>query len=88
MAGTLSGKVMDIRNMQPISGAAVDAEPGGHKTTSGDEGTWTMSVPADTDPGYSLTITKEGYSPWIAEGIVVLDDVDTDLPIVIHPSDM
>ena len=85
MAGTLSGKVMDIRNMQPIFGTAVTAQPGDHTATTGNDGTWSMSVDAGT---YGLDITADGYDPWIGEGIVVLDDVDTNLPIVMHPSDM
>jgi len=84
MAGTTAGAVFDSRNRMPIEGAAVTAQPGDHTTATGDDGTYSLSLPAGT---YSLDITKSGYQSFIAEGVVVLDDVTTEINVAMPPAD-
>ncbi len=85
--GTLAGSVRNIMNMQPISGATVSARPeaGGdeHQTTSADDGTWSMDVPAGV---WDLPVTAQGYDPGLYTGIVVIENFTTELPFVLHPS--
>lgn len=86
--GTLAGSVRNIRNMEPISGATVSATPeaGGdeHQTTSADDGTWSMDVAAGV---WDLTVTAQGFDPGDYPGIVVIENITTELPFVLHPSD-
>lgn len=84
MAGTIAGKVVDIRNNAPIEGAAVDVEPGGHKTSTGDDGRYSVSLDAGS---YNMNVSKDGYDPWVAEGIVVLDEVTTEINVALWPQE-
>ncbi len=86
--GTLAGSVKDIRNMQPIENADVAIQGEGdsskYDAKSGADGNWSQGVPAGT---YDLTVSASGYDDGIYPGIVVIDDVTTDLPFVLYPSE-
>lgn len=84
MAGTLAGQVVDIRNYQPIEGATVTAQPGDHTTTTGGDGTYSLSIDAGS---HDLTIGHAGYDPFDASGIVVLDDVTTEINAALWPTE-
>ena len=84
MAGTISGNVTDIRNNQPIEGAAVTANPGDHTTMTSGEGTYSLSVDEGT---YDFKVTASGFDPFDADGLVVLDGVTTEINVPLWPTE-
>ncbi len=87
--GALAGSVINIANNEPIANAQITAQPEGGGTQqeakSNDQGEWgPISVPAGI---YDMTVAASGFDEGIYPGIVVLENVTTQLPFALHPSD-
>ena len=67
-AGTVTGKVTDRTSHAGIAGARVSA--GTSSTTTGADGTYSMSVPVDT---YTVTAAAYGYRSASKAGVAVAD---------------
>lgn len=87
MAGTIAGTVVNVWNMEPIDGATVTANPGAHSTATGGDGSYSLSLDENLSPGYELIATTSGFEPFVAGGVVVVDDVPTEVKIALRPSD-
>ncbi|MGH9365010.1 MAG: carboxypeptidase regulatory-like domain-containing protein, partial [Thermoanaerobaculia bacterium] len=80
--GTLTGTVTDASNGNPIAGASVSAGSSGTNTNA--SGVYTMLLPVGT---YDMTVTKYGYLPGSAPGVVVTDGGTTtqDFALAVAP---
>lgn len=88
MAGNITGTVIDIRTNQPLYGAAVSAGNGSSASaTTGDDGSYSLSLAENLSPGYNLDVKATGYDEFLAEGIVVVTDVTTTIKVALQPSE-
>jgi len=66
--GYITGKVIDYYSKQPVVGAsvvAVEQKTLGQVTgTTGNDGTFKLEAPTDTDTLYKVTVSKEKYNDW------------------------
>lgn len=79
LVGTVSGRIVDIKSVEPVVAAGVYLENTDHWAHSGLDGRFALdSVPAGL---YTLTVTTSGYGEISLEGIEVTPDSVIDLPI-------
>jgi hypothetical protein len=81
--GTISGYVKDNNN-NPISGATVQTNTGGYSTTSGPDGSYTLS---DVAVGtYNVTASKSGYQSQTQNNVSVSANQTTTVNFSLTPT--
>jgi protocatechuate 3,4-dioxygenase beta subunit len=73
--GTISGRVTDASNSQPIAGATVSTQPATASVTTDAQGNYTISNVAPD--GYTVNAAKSGYQNGSASATVVAGQIAT-----------
>ena len=86
MATGISGLVTDVRATYPLESATVTAAGAGgdQSTTTGQDGTFSIDLAVGT---YDVTVTRDGYDAGDYPGIVVVENVQTDLRFALWPTE-
>jgi len=79
--GTLTGKVTDASNNNPIAGAKVDTNFG--STVTDASGNYTLTLPTGT---YDVTYSSFGYATHVENGVVITDGGTTTKNVALQPS--
>ena len=83
MAGSISGKVFDQRNMQPIDGASIHLSgTADQSAASGGDGSFAFNNLTAGD--YEMVVSKEGYENSTYGPLPVIDDAPFDLNLVLQ----
>ena len=87
MAGSISGKVSDQRNMMPIDGVSIQLSgTADQSASSGSDGSFAFSSLAAGD--YEMVVSKDGFENGNYGSLPVLDNVPLDLNLVLQVKDV
>jgi hypothetical protein len=82
-SGTLTGTVTDSSTNLPIAGADIDVAPLGASTTTGPDGTYSLTLPVET---YDVTASSFGYVSQTANGVAITDGGTTTQDFALDPA--